>query len=119
MLDYDAVEGAGTVSARRIYIEAVGSEADEKVGRGWHCPSILIGGRQNDRNGSFCASLPAGALLLDHDAVEGRGAVPPCRQCIKAAGSEGDEEVGRYVGWAVRSCWTTTPWRGDGRCPAS
>ena len=80
------MEVAGAVSARRLYIEAVGSEADEKVGRGWHCPSILIGGRHNDRDGSFCASLPAGALLLDHDAVEGRGAVPPCRQCIKAAG---------------------------------
>ena len=57
----------------------------------------------------------ARALLLDYDAVEGTGAVPPCRQYIKAAGSEGNEEVGRYVGWAVRSCWTTTPWRGDGR----
>ena len=39
----------------------------------------------------------AGALLLDYDIGEGTGAVPPCRQYIKAAGSEGDEEVGR--GW--------------------
>ena len=44
----------------------------------------------------------AGALLLDYDAVEGTGAVSPCRQYIKVAvaGSEGDEEVGR--GWQCR-----------------
>ena len=58
LLDYDAVEGAGAVSTRRLYIEAAGSEADEKVGRGWQCPSILIGGRHNDGDGGFCASWP-------------------------------------------------------------
>ena len=112
------MEVAGAVSARRLYIEAVGSEADEKVGRGWHCPSILIGGRHNNRDGSFCASLPAGALLLDHDAVEGRGAVPPCRQCIKAAGSEGDEEAGRRGGegfsMMAGRCTAAEQWRHGG-----
>ena len=42
----------------------------------------------------------AGTLLLDYDAVEGTDAIPPCRQYIKAAGSEGNEEVGR--GWQCR-----------------
>ena len=58
LLDYDAVESAGAVLTRRLYIEAVGSEAAEKVGRGWQCPSIPIDGRHNDRDGGFCASWP-------------------------------------------------------------
>ena len=37
LLDYDAVEGAGAVLTHRLYIEAAGSEADEKVSRGWQC----------------------------------------------------------------------------------
>ena len=56
LLDYDAVEGAGAVLSHRLYIEAAGSEADEKVSIGWQCLSILIDGRRNDGDGGFCVS---------------------------------------------------------------
>ena len=59
LLDYDAVEGVGTVLSHRLYIKAVGSEGDEKVSNGClQCPSTLIDGRRNNGDGGFCASWP-------------------------------------------------------------
>ena len=57
-------------------------------------PSILIGGVNDDGDRGLLRQL-AGALLLDYDAVEGTGAVLPCRLYIKVTGSETDEEFGK------------------------
>ena len=94
LLDYNAVEGAGAVSTRWLYIEAAGSEADEKS---WQRMAVPVYPHRwpPQRQGWGLLRQLAGALLLDYDIGEGTGAVPPCRQYIKAAGSEGDEEVGR------------------------
>ena len=55
LLDYGAVEGVGAVSTRKLPIK-VPVSVDEKFGRGWQCPPILIGGCHSDGDWDFCTS---------------------------------------------------------------
>ena len=79
LLNYDAVEGTGAVIPCRLYIESAGSETDEEFGSGFQCRLFSLAVRRPATTGATMgvtmvaetATLVAGVLLLDYDAVEG------------------------------------------------